>query len=137
MSKRVDTLIQLRSKNVEELLKLNEEYRAELFALKFQVVVGSVEKTDRIQSLKKDIARIQTLLSEKSRAGEQINKVVKANYAEAVEKAEVAGKEVRKNKELWLKKCKQNNLEQILQWVMMQSWLQWMLQLQILKKQLR
>lgn len=104
MSKRIDTLMELRVKTVDELIKLNEEYRAELFALKFQVVVGSVEKTDRIRSLKKDIARIKTLLAEKSKSGENTNKIIKANYAEAVVKADTAGKAVRKKQREMIEK---------------------------------
>ncbi|AHI53300.1 50S ribosomal protein L29 [Spiroplasma culicicola AES-1] len=95
MGKAVELKIELRSKSVEELIKQNEDHRAELFALKFQSAVGSLEQTHRIVELKRNIARIQTILTERKLAGEDINKTVKANYAAAVENAEKAGKEVR------------------------------------------
>ncbi|AGR42476.1 50S ribosomal protein L29 [Spiroplasma diminutum CUAS-1] len=96
MSKAVDFMLELRTKSVEDLIKLGEDRRAELFALKFQAAVGSLEQTHRIPSLKKDIARIEMLLNERKNAGEDINKTIKADYSKAVEEAEKAGKEVRK-----------------------------------------
>ncbi|AGR41606.1 50S ribosomal protein L29 [Spiroplasma taiwanense CT-1] len=96
MSKAVDFMLELRTKTIEDLIKLGEDRRAELFALKFQAAVGSLEQTHRIKTLKKDVARIEFLLSERKNAGEIINKNIKANYSKAVEEAEKAGKQVRK-----------------------------------------
>lgn len=85
----------LRTKLVDELIQMGENKRAELFALKFQAAIGSLEKTHKIQLLKKEIARIELVLSEKRRAGENTNKTIKANYNEAVTEAEKSGKAVR------------------------------------------
>lgn len=85
----------IRSLPTVELLEKNEAKKAELFALKFQAAVGSLEQTHRIKEIKKEIARLQLALSEKAKAGEDINKKVKTNYNEVVEKAEKSGKEVR------------------------------------------
>jgi large subunit ribosomal protein L29 len=85
----------LRSKTVNDLLINGEELRAELFALRFQAAVGSLEKTHRINDLKKEVARIQLVLGEKKRAGEDTSKTVKADYNKAVEIAEKSGKELR------------------------------------------
>lgn len=87
---------ELRSKPVDELLITGENFRAELFALKFQAAVGSLEKTHRIGELKKEIARIELVLGEKRRAGENINKTMKGDYQKAVADAEKLGKAVRK-----------------------------------------
>lgn len=87
---------ELRLKPVDELLVTGENFRAELFALKFQAAVGSLEKTHRINELKKEIARIELVLGEKRRAGENVNKTLKGDYQKAVAEAEKTGKAVRK-----------------------------------------
>ncbi|ASZ08891.1 50S ribosomal protein L29 [Mesoplasma chauliocola] len=86
---------EIRALSVEQLLERNEAKKAELFALKFQAAVGSLEQTHRIKEIKKEIARIQLVIAEKAKAGEEVNKTVKANYSQAVVEAEKVGKEVR------------------------------------------
>ncbi len=107
MSKAVDFMIELRTKSVEDLIKLGEDRRAELFALKFQAAVGSLEQTHRIPSLRKDIARIEMLLGERRLAGEDVNKTIKADYSKAVVEAEKAGKQVRKKHKDMIEKLQQ------------------------------
>ncbi|AKX34605.1 50S ribosomal protein L29 [Spiroplasma litorale] len=108
MSKSADLVMELRTKKIEDLIKLGEDRRAELFALKFQAAVGSLEQTHKIKSLKKDIARIELLLGERKRSGEEVDKiVVKPDYSKAVENAEKAGKEVRKKQREMLEKMQQ------------------------------
>lgn len=89
-------LANLRHQSVEELLGAKENLRAELFALKFQAAMGSLDKTHRISELKKEIARIEFILSEKQRAGENTNQVVKGDYTKAVAAANSASKAIRK-----------------------------------------
>ncbi|MEM9169123.1 MAG: 50S ribosomal protein L29 [Pseudomonadota bacterium] len=48
----------------DELLKLKKEQ----FNLRFQTATGQLEKTARVREVRKDIARIKTILTEKSRA---------------------------------------------------------------------
>ncbi len=58
----------LRGKSVEEL---NEELVAakkELFNLRFQNATNQLENTSRIKEVRKNIARIQTLITEAKRA---------------------------------------------------------------------
>ncbi|ATZ17739.1 50S ribosomal protein L29 [Mesoplasma melaleucae] len=86
---------EIKALSVEQLLERNEAKKAELFALKFQAAVGSLEQTHRIKKIKKEIARIQLVIAEKAKAGEEVNKTVKTNYNQAVTEAEKAGKEVR------------------------------------------
>ena len=58
----------LRSQSVDqlsdELLKLKKEQ----FNLRFQAATGQMEKTHRVSEVRKDIARISTLLREKRAA---------------------------------------------------------------------
>ena len=58
----------LRSQTVDqlsdELLKLKKEQ----FNLRFQAATGQMEKTHRVSEVRKDIARISSLLREKQRA---------------------------------------------------------------------
>ena len=59
---------ELRGKSVEEL---NEELVAakkELFNLRFQNATNQLDNTSRIKEVRKNIARIQTLITEAKRA---------------------------------------------------------------------
>ncbi len=49
----------------EELLKKEKELKEELFALRFQNALGRLENVRRIREVKRDIARIKTILREK------------------------------------------------------------------------
>ncbi|AHB36765.1 50S ribosomal protein L29 [Spiroplasma apis B31] len=104
MSKTVDIVLELRTKIVDELIALREDNRAELFALRYQAAIGSLEQTHKIKDLRKNIARINTILQERKAAGEDTNKVVKIDYNKAVEAAEKAGKEVRKKQKEMIEK---------------------------------
>ena len=58
----------LRTSTEEELeLKLTEA-KIELFNLRFQAATGQLEKTHRANEIRKDIARIKTILRGKSAA---------------------------------------------------------------------
>ena len=56
---------EVREKTSEELKKTLEEYKVELFDLRFQRATGSIENPMRIRELKKSIARILTVLKER------------------------------------------------------------------------
>ena len=61
-------LMELKGKSVEEL---NEELVAakkELFNLRFQNATNQLDNTSRIKEVRKNIARIQTLITEAKRA---------------------------------------------------------------------
>ena len=64
---KINTFIEeLRGKSVEEL---NEELVAakkELFNLRFQNATNQLDNTSRIKEVRKNIARIQTVITEKS-----------------------------------------------------------------------
>ena len=57
---------ELRDLTEEELKSKEEETKDQLFKLKFQHALGQLENAMKLQNLKKDIARIKTLLREKS-----------------------------------------------------------------------
>lgn len=60
---------ELREITVDELLKKEEDMRKELFNLRFQQATGEIENPMRIRSLRKDIARVLTLITEKNKKG--------------------------------------------------------------------
>ena len=51
--------------SVDELQKKTEELNQELFNLRFQLHTGHLENTARIPQVKKDIARVKTVLRQK------------------------------------------------------------------------
>lgn len=62
---------ELRGKDVAELLKLLEEQRAELVALRHRALAGSIDSPAKIREIRKNIARILTVLREKRTSGAQ------------------------------------------------------------------
>ena len=55
---------ELRELSVEELNKRLKDSKQELFNLRCQAKLGQIEKRSNIRKVKKDIARVSTLLSE-------------------------------------------------------------------------
>jgi len=55
----------LRSLAIEDLLKKEEETREDLFKLRFKHGIRRLENPAKLNQLRKDIARIQTILAEK------------------------------------------------------------------------
>jgi ribosomal protein L29 len=66
--KRNDFLKEIRGLSDEELQQKLNELRSELIRLRTQVVTGTIKDTMAIRNIKKNIARIQTVLKEKRRA---------------------------------------------------------------------
>ena len=58
---------ELRSKSAEELNAAVADLNQELFNLKFQLHTGHLENTSRIPQVRKEIARIKTVLQQKNR----------------------------------------------------------------------
>ncbi|MDY0390370.1 50S ribosomal protein L29 [Desulfobulbus oligotrophicus] len=56
---------ELRSLSGEELLKMNQDLSEDLFRLRFKHGIRRLENPAKLQSLRKDIARIKTILTEK------------------------------------------------------------------------
>ena len=60
---------EFRTKAVDELRQEEKDMRKELFNLRFQKVTGEIENPLRIRRVRKDIARILTVINEKSKPG--------------------------------------------------------------------
>ena len=56
---------ELKDLTVEELQTKLTELKAELFNLRFQLAVNQLENTSRIGAVKKDIARVSTVLRQR------------------------------------------------------------------------
>lgn len=57
---------EIREKSNEELLKDVDLLKEELFTLRFQQATGQLENSARMKDIKKTIARIKTILSERA-----------------------------------------------------------------------
>ena len=57
---------ELRDLSEEELRSKEEEVKDQLFKLKFQHALGQLENAMKLNNLKRDVARIKTILREKS-----------------------------------------------------------------------
>jgi large subunit ribosomal protein L29 len=56
---------QMRDRTVEELRDKERELCEQLFTLRLQKVTGQLEKPSRVRELRKDLARVLTVLHEK------------------------------------------------------------------------
>jgi len=56
---------ELRNMATEELENRLDETRQELFNLRFQLVTGQLDNTSRITEVRRQVARIETLLRER------------------------------------------------------------------------
>jgi large subunit ribosomal protein L29 len=53
---------ELKELTAEELLKREKELKEEIFNLRFQHSTGQLDNTARLKQVKKDIARVETIL---------------------------------------------------------------------------
>jgi large subunit ribosomal protein L29 len=63
--------IELRSKSVEDLQKELIELRKAQFGLRMQLATQSLTKNSEIARVKREIARVHTVLTEKAKASKQ------------------------------------------------------------------
>ena len=56
---------ELRDLKSEQLIVKLNDFKSELFSLRFQLATGQLENTARIKMVKKDIARVKTILAER------------------------------------------------------------------------
>ena len=61
----------LRAKSADELQKELVELRRAQFGLRMQVATQSLTKNSEIERLRRDIARVHTLINEKSKASKK------------------------------------------------------------------
>ena len=60
---------EIRDLTVEELRDREKDLAEQMFALRLQKVTGQLEKPARVRQVRRDMARIQTVLHEKQRQG--------------------------------------------------------------------
>jgi len=60
---------ELRELSTEELVAKGRELRAELFSAKVRFATGQLENTARLRTLRRNVARVETVLGEKRGAG--------------------------------------------------------------------
>lgn len=56
---------EIKEKSVTELIKLLEDLKKDLFHLRFQHAINQLDNPTRIGAVKKDIARVKTVLRER------------------------------------------------------------------------
>jgi large subunit ribosomal protein L29 len=61
----------LRARTVDELSEEVDTLGREIFNLRFQRASGQLENTARVRQVRRDIARIKTILGERQRAAPQ------------------------------------------------------------------
>ena len=66
--KKTDVLKSVRKMTVEEINAKIAELKEELFNLKFQAALGNIENPARMNEIKKNIARMKTVITEKQNA---------------------------------------------------------------------
>lgn len=62
---------EIKNKKVESLNQLLEEARAELFTLRFKNKTGQQDQTHKIKEIRRNIAKILTLLKENENKGDK------------------------------------------------------------------
>ena len=60
----------IRKMSVEQINAKIADLKEELFNLKFQAALGNIEKPARMNEIKRTIARMKTILTEKAQASE-------------------------------------------------------------------
>ena len=61
---------EIRKLSPEELVKKIDESKKELFDMRLQQATGNLEKPSKIKGLRKDVARMKTILKEMTMKGE-------------------------------------------------------------------
>jgi large subunit ribosomal protein L29 len=60
--------VELRDSSVDELLQKEKDLAEQLFALRLQKVTGQLEKPARVRQVRRDLARVLTVLTAKRTA---------------------------------------------------------------------
>lgn len=56
---------ELRELTSEQLIEKLNDFKSELFSLRFQLATGQLQNTARIKTVKRDIAKVKTVLTER------------------------------------------------------------------------
>ena len=68
-----DTMTKIRALSIEEINAKIAELKEELFNLKFQAALGNLEKPARMNEIKRTIARMKTVITEKQASSKASN----------------------------------------------------------------
>ena len=68
MAKGTNTASDLRAKTPDEIEDLLVALRKEQFNLRFQRAIGQAEATARVRQVRREIARVKTIMGERQRA---------------------------------------------------------------------
>ncbi len=80
--------LELRAASDEELLTRLREAKQELFNLRFQVATGQLDNNRRLQTVRRDIARIYTVMRERELGiTYEVAEAVETTAEDATEKA--------------------------------------------------
>jgi large subunit ribosomal protein L29 len=79
---------ELRELNDEELVIKLREAKEELFRLRFQAATGQLENNSRLKAVRKDIARVYTLMRERELGIETVVVVEESAADESADQAE-------------------------------------------------
>jgi large subunit ribosomal protein L29 len=66
------TASDVRAKTPDELTTMLLDLRKEQFNLRFQRATGQQENTSRVRVVRRDIARVKTILAERARSAEKV-----------------------------------------------------------------
>jgi large subunit ribosomal protein L29 len=62
--------LEIREMSIQEIENKESELEDQLFKLRFQQSIGQLEDVKKVQNVKKDLARVKTILAEKRRGEE-------------------------------------------------------------------
>ncbi len=57
--------VELRNFSGEELVEKEKDFKGEIFNLKIQMATGKIENPSRLKTLRRDVARVKTIIKEK------------------------------------------------------------------------
>ncbi len=90
---------EIHEKTTKELVKLVHELKLQLFAIRFQSVTGKLDSPHRFKLLRKDIARILTILKIREKNGEKIDLKFQPPSLEKIQAAEKKRQDLEKEKQ--------------------------------------
>jgi large subunit ribosomal protein L29 len=95
---------QIRELSDEELQQKEEELIEQLFKLRFQQAIGQTENPQKLKLIRKDVARVKTIIRERQLTGQTISKSVEEEKEEKQKKEEKKKEEKKKKKRITKKK---------------------------------
>jgi large subunit ribosomal protein L29 len=95
---------QIRELSDEELQQKEEELIEQLFKLRFQQAIGQIENPQKLKLIRKDIARVKTVIQERQLTGQTVSRSVEEEKEEKKKEEKKKKKRITRKKEEKLKK---------------------------------